>query len=122
MNNSFDFDAFLSYLKDIRITENEYNRATLTEKTELRNNFDAWKDRKRAPPPPHDIQTIVDLSVSKAIKLIASKRPDTRTNAQFYQDLKSQNKIDSPGDRFPFPSSSEAWRDAWYALEEPISQ
>mmetsp|Transcript_2014 Transcript_2014/g.4077 ORF Transcript_2014/g.4077 Transcript_2014/m.4077 type:complete len:140 (+) Transcript_2014:77-496(+) len=64
---------------------------------------------------------IVDLSVAKAIKLTASPHPGTRTNAEFYPDLKSENKIENTGDQFPFtfPSSSNVWNDAWYDVREP---
>lgn len=117
--NSLDEDAFRLYREELGITEEAYENASLTDKSGLRNNFDDWKEKKNSKRRPDDIQSIVDLSVAKAIKLTASTRPGTRTNAQFYQDLKSENKIESSGDQFPFPSSSSVWNDAWYDVVEP---
>lgn len=69
--------------------------------------------------PEADIQSIVDQSLAKAIKAMASTRPDTRTNAQFYQDLQSEHKVENSGDEFAFPESTKLWIDAWYKSNEP---
>jgi hypothetical protein len=58
--------------------------------------------------------------VSKAIKASKSARPGTRTNAQFYQDLVLERRIENAvGDSFPFPPSCKVWVDAWFTDAEP---
>lgn len=59
--------------------------------------------------------------VAKAIKASKSARPGTRTNAQFYQDLVQERRIENAvGDSFPFPPSCEVWEDSWFTDVEPI--
>ena len=55
------------------------------------------QDQKSAKRSIDDIRSIVDLSVAKAIKVSVSTRPGTRTNAQFFQELHSANRIENCG-------------------------